>query len=146
MIVDLWIDPWGYWMDNARTFVVGKKPSERVSDIMELVQEAITEGEKCLKPGIPAREAYHAMMRCFEAADMGTYYPAHGGHGIGLTPHEAPLIIPGSEDVLEVGMVCTLEPGLYVPEEGGVRFEDNYVIRQDGPERISLFRRNLGLA
>ena len=58
----------------------------------------------------------------------------HAGHGIGHHGHEAPRIIPGSDDVFEVGDVITLEPGIYTEAlHGGIRLEDNYVVRAAWP-------------
>ena len=61
----------------------------------------------------------------------------HAGHGIGYRGHEAPRLIPGSDDVFEVGDVFTLEPGVYSTAlQGGIRIEDNYVVREHGLENL----------
>ena len=63
---------------------------------------------------------------------------SHGlGHGIGLELHEAPRVSPRGEDILEAGDVVTLEPGVYVEGRGGLRVEDDYVLRMEGPDRIT---------
>ena len=143
MILDLWIDPAGYWIDNARSFVVGNHPSPELNKIYDLVITALEAGERLLRPGTRGKDVYYEVKRVFTAAGYGEYFPLHAGHGLGLSPHEAPLLIPGSDDVLEEGMVCTLEPGLYVPGIGGVRCEDNYVVRSAGPERLTMFPRKM---
>ena len=143
VILDLWIEPFGYWADNARSFVVGGKPSREQRRLHELVIEAMETAESRLVPGTRTADVYDSVCESFERAGMLEYFPLHAGHGIGLSPHEAPLFIPGSHDTLEAGMVCTLEPGLYVPEVGGVRCEDNYYITAEGPKRLTDFDRRM---
>ncbi len=141
MILDLWIDPFGYWADNARTFVVGGESTRDRAMLYDLSIEAISAGERALFPGVKASEVYEAMMHSFESHGMGKYNISHGGHGIGLSPHEAPLIIPANDKKLEAGMVCTLEPGLYIAGIGAARCEDSYLITTHGPERLCTFPR-----
>ena len=143
MIVDLWIEPDGYWADSARSFVVGNKPNKEQNRIYDLVIKAIEHGAKYLKPGVKSRDVYYEVRKVFENVGLSEYFPLHAGHGLGLSPHESPLLIPGSEDTLEAGMVCTLEPGLYIPEIGGIRCEDIFVVRENGPERLSNFERKI---
>lgn len=143
MILDLWIDPYGYWVDSARTFMIGNKPSAEQERLYELAIKAIRQGEKYLKPGVKGKDVYYELRKVFEREGLAQYFPGHAGHGIGLSPHEAPLFIPGSSDTIEAGDVCALEPGLYVPGIGGVRCEDNYFITGEGPQRLTNFRRKI---
>jgi Xaa-Pro dipeptidase len=143
MILDLWIDPYGYWVDNARTFIVGDRPSKDQERLYDLAIAALSAGEGILKPGVRGKDVYHELRRVFEDQGMERYFQGHAGHGLGLSPHEAPLFIPASEDVVETGDVCTLEPGLYVPGIGGVRCEDNYLVTPGGPERLTDFERKI---
>ena len=143
MILDLWIDPYGYWMDNARTFAVGQRPSRDQERLYDLAIAAIRHGEKCLKPGVKGGEIYHEVRGVFEKEGLEAHFPGHAGHGVGLSPHEAPLFIPASNDPVEEGDVVTLEPGLYVPGIGGVRCEDNYLITGGGPQLLSSFERKI---
>jgi Xaa-Pro dipeptidase len=143
MILDLWLDPYGYWVDNARTFIVGPRPSRDQERLYDLAIAAIKHMEQRLKPGPRGKDIYHEVRGVFEREGLAAYFPGHAGHGLGLSPHEAPLFIPGAEDPLEEGDVIALEPGLYVPGIGGVRCEDNYLVTRDGLERLSDFERKI---
>jgi len=102
---------------------------------------AVAEG---LRPGVPCRELQQRACAFFEARGHPTIgsdpttqvgYVHSLGHGVGLEVHELPRLadFPGNSDVLEPGMVFTLEPGLYYPEEGiGVRLEDTWALDQEG--------------
>lgn len=142
-IFDLWTTTTGYWADTCRTFVVGGSPTAEHTRLHEAVLSAIDAGEQLLRPGTSARDVYQAMAEAFEARGLGDRFPHHGGHGIGLYAHEAPFFIPASEEVLEEGMVCTLEPGVYLPGIGGVRSEDNYLITATGFENLTPYPRGL---
>lgn len=144
MILDLWLDPFGYWSDSARTYAVGGKARRELRELYDLSIEAQAAGERALRPGAPAVEAYQAMRRSFDSHGMAGHFTTHGGHGVGLSPHEAPLLIPASSERLEAGMVVTLEPGLYVTGLGGARCEDNYLITSAGCERITRYERRIG--
>jgi len=143
MILDLWLDPYGYWVDNARTFIVGPGPTADQERLYDLAIEAQLHGASCLRPGVKGREIYAEMRRVFESRGMAEYFPGHAGHGLGLSPHEAPLFIPVSDEPVEEGDVVALEPGLYVPGIGGVRCEDNFLVTRDGPERLTDFERKI---
>jgi Xaa-Pro aminopeptidase len=95
--------------------------------------------ETLIRPGVRARDVYAAVK---ERLDESFWH--HVGHGIGFRGHEAPRIIPGSDDVFEEGDVIAIEPGMYSSEmHGGIRLEDNYVVRKDGPENLFAYPRGL---
>lgn len=142
-IFDLWTTTHGYWADTCRTFVVGGQPTAEQTRMHDVVLRAIDSGEALLKPGVPARDVYQAMYDAINAEGYGNYFPHHGGHGIGLYAHEPPFFIPASDEILEEGMTCTLEPGVYIPKIGGVRSEDNYLITATGFENLTPYPRGL---
>jgi Xaa-Pro aminopeptidase len=138
-ILDLWMTWKGYWTDTCRTFVIGGKPTPSQKQTLELLKEAMAAGEEKLRPGVKSSEVYSAVFNVISAAGLGTRFPHHAGHGIGLDDQEPPFFIPASNDVLAEGMTCTLEPGVYVPGVGGFRIEHNYLITGNKPERLTSY-------
>ncbi|HVW84798.1 MAG TPA: M24 family metallopeptidase [Bryobacteraceae bacterium] len=143
-ILDLFPAPHVYFGDTCRTFAASI-PTDLQEEAWEIVTGAVRIGEEAVKPGVRARDVYAAIKRhldSFPIAENSFWH--HGGHGIGLHGHEAPRIIPGSDDVFEVGDVITLEPGIYTKAlRGGIRLEDNYVVREHGLEKIFHFPTDL---
>ena len=129
----------GYSSDLCRTFAVGRSPSAAQRQAHQRVMEVLAMIEQQLQPGVSCRDLYTM------AAEMlqnyrGWRFPHHLGHGIGITAHQAPRLNPEFNDVLKEGDVFTLEPGLYGLElRGGVRLEQNYLVRAGGVERLSSF-------
>lgn len=138
-IFDLFPTYQGYWADTCRTFIVGGAPTAEQRRIYALLRRALEAGEGMLRPGVKANRVYRAVYEAIAAEGLGDFFPHHAGHGIGLEAPEAPFLIPGSDEVLEEGMVVTLEPGVYIPDFGGMRLEDNYLITGKGREKLSFF-------
>ncbi len=129
------LDP--YRADTTRTFCVGT-PTDLQMHAWQLVMEAVRMGEALARPGILASAVYNSVKLFLDshAATEKSFWH-HVGHGMGNRGHEAPRIIPGSADIFEVGDVFTLEPGVYTRAlQGGIRLEDNYHMRSDGPEDL----------
>lgn len=127
-----------YTGDTCRTFCVGT-PTDAQFRAFETVRYAIRLAEQSIRPGVAARAVYGAVKHYLDerAWTLKSFFH-HVGHGIGHHGHEAPRIIPGSDDVFEVGDVFTIEPGVYVPSlGGGLRLEDNYVLGEGG--LVNLF-------
>ncbi len=142
IIVDLSTIRYGYWSDSCATYVAGV-PDERQRAIHRVASEALALGAGLLRPGAVAGEI-DRRVRAFIADAGYPDYPHHTGHGVGVTGHEAPRLIPGSTAVLEAGMVILLEPGIYFPGETGVRVEDAYLIVEDGAQRLTTHDKSLG--
>jgi Xaa-Pro aminopeptidase len=132
----------GYCSDCTRTFAVGEV-SERLTGLHALCLEAQFVGLEAVAPGAHGREVDALSRKPVEAADLGWAY-GHGlGHGVGLQIHEGPVLRPESDDVLEAGNVVTVEPGIYLPGDCGVRIEDLVLVTGDGRERLTQFTKEL---
>lgn len=121
-----------YCSDQTRTFWVGDKPSARFLDVLETVREAQRRAIACLRPGVTGREAHQAAMDYFASRGKADAFTHSLGHGVGLETHEEPRLSPRSQTVLQPGMIVTVEPGLYYPGWGGVRWEYMTAITEDG--------------
>jgi Xaa-Pro aminopeptidase len=139
-ILDIFPAPHLYSGDVCRTFAVSA-PTDVQSRAWELVRRAVRVGETAVKPGVRARDVYALIKELLDADPVGEKsFWHHAGHGIGHRGHEAPRIIPGTDDIFEVGDVITLEPGVYsLALQGGIRLEDNYLVREHGLENLFDF-------
>lgn len=142
VIVDLSPIVDGYWSDSCATYVAGGTPTDQQRELHAVASEVLALGVSMLHPGTIAGDIDEAMRQAVRTAGF-PGYPHHTGHGVGVTGHEAPRIIPGSEDVLEAGMVVMLEPGIYLPGRTGVRLEDGFLITEDGPEQLTGHNKEL---
>ncbi|EPR44226.1 peptidase M24 [Desulfovibrio sp. X2] len=121
-----------YCSDQTRTFWVGDTPSDRFRHVVDMVREAQDAALKIIRPGLLVRDAYLAARAVFERYGQERFFTHALGHGIGLQTHEPPSLAPTASDILQPGMVVTVEPGLYYPEWGGVRWEYMVCVTQDG--------------
>ena len=136
IVMDLGCVVEGYHSDMTRTICLGQ-PDARFREVYELVLSAQLAAEEAIRPGMTGREADAIARKVIEEAGYGEQF-GHGlGHGVGLAIHEKPTLGKLSEDVLEPGMVFTVEPGVYIPGWGGVRIEDMVVLREDGVEVLT---------
>lgn len=137
MILDYSVVLSGYRSDFTNTLVVGRDPTPPQQRLMDQAKEAMAKGESRLRAGAECRDVFGAMLAVFEAAGVAEFFPHHGGHGLGLSHPENPYIVRHATETLLAGDVVTLEPGLYVPNVGGVRIENNYLVTDAGFERLS---------
>jgi Xaa-Pro aminopeptidase len=133
----------GYRGDFTNTFAVGRPPTSGQRELFKACLEALEAGEAELRPGTTGRDVDRAVRGSFAARGLENAFPSHSGHGLGLSHPEPPFFVPESTDVLAVGDVVALEPGLYVPGVGGMRFERNYLITPDGAECLTHHRLSL---
>jgi Xaa-Pro aminopeptidase len=124
----------GYCSDQTRTFWVGDAPSDRFRSTLDMVREAQDAALAALRPGLSYRDAYLLAKNAFAAHGVDAAFTHSLGHGIGLETHEAPSLSPYAEGRLSPGMVVTVEPGLYDPAWGGVRWEYMVLVTEDGCE------------
>lgn len=133
----------GYCSDCTRTVAVGE-PGERAREVYAIVAAAQLAGLDAVAPGVTGPAADAAARAVIDDAGFGERF-GHGlGHGVGIDIHEAPrLSRTASEDPLVAGNVVTVEPGIYLPGELGVRIEDLVVVRDGGAEILSHFTKEL---
>jgi Xaa-Pro aminopeptidase len=121
----------GYHSDETVTVAVGEVPS-RLREIFDTVLHAHDLAIAQVRPGVALKDIDSVARRHIAGRGYGDYF-GHGlGHGVGLEVHEYPTVSPRSEAVAEAGMVITIEPGIYIPELGGVRIEDMVQVTTDG--------------
>jgi Xaa-Pro aminopeptidase len=125
----------GYWGDNAATHFTGEPPDELLK-IYRTVRDALRRGVEAVRPGVRAADLDGMLRAAIQDAGY-PVYPHHSGHGIGTSYHEEPRIVPYNTLTLQPGMVVALEPGIYVPDTGGVRLEDVVLVTGDGCELLT---------
>ena len=133
----IWED---YYGDLTRNVALGEIDPE-LQKIHTIVEEANAAGREACKPGVPAQEVDRAARGVIERAGYGPYFLHRTGHGLGLEVHEPPYMMEGNEQLLEPGMVFTVEPGIYLPGRGGARVEDVVLITETGAETLTSLPR-----
>lgn len=132
----------GYHSDMTRTVCLGQ-PTEKMKEVYNTVYEAQMAGLRVLKDGITGVDADKAARDIIEKAGYGKNF-GHGlGHGVGVEIHESPRLSPKAPHTLKTGHVVTVEPGIYLPGEFGVRIEDMAVITDDGSINLTSCPKNL---
>ncbi|MCS7238750.1 MAG: Xaa-Pro peptidase family protein [Thermoguttaceae bacterium] len=126
----------GYCSDLTRVLLPKKLPA-KIRKIYETVLAAQQAAIEVIRPGVPASEVDKAARTVIAAARLGKYFNHGLGHGVGLQVHERPRLSPTSQDILQPGMVVTVEPGVYLPDFGGVRIEDDVLVTRDGHEVLT---------
>ena len=136
VVVDFGVFRDGYCSDMTRTLLFGNVPPRR-QHIFDLVQEAISLGVGAVRPGAIAGDVEFAHRAPYFREGLNDYELKGLGHGIGVEIHECPRIVIDNPTVLQPGMVFTIEPGLYFPEDCGVRIEDDVLVTPTGVEDLS---------
>ena len=126
----------GYHSDMTRTVAVGEVTEEQKT-VYETVLKAQKNALSVLKKGLPCSEADKAARDIIDNAGYGDYFGHSTGHGVGVEIHENPTLAPKSTDILEIGDVVTVEPGIYLPGKFGVRIEDMALITENGYENLT---------
>ncbi|KUO58912.1 MAG: Xaa-Pro dipeptidase [Gracilibacter sp. BRH_c7a] len=126
----------GYCSDLTRTVFLGQ-PDSKQREIYNIVLEAQQAGIEALKPGITGQEADAVARQVMTKAGYGEYF-GHGlGHALGIEVHETPRLNTRETQILQPGMVITVEPGIYIPGWGGVRIEDVILVNDNGVEVLT---------
>lgn len=142
ILIDIGVKCGHYHSDMTRT-VFMKTPSPIMEEIYHLVQQAQAAALKLCKPGTAISDLDHAARKVITEAGYGKHFSHSLGHGVGLEIHELPVIRASSTGTLTPGMVITIEPGIYLPDIGGVRIEDTVVITDQGHENLTARSKKL---
>ncbi|MFC7166329.1 M24 family metallopeptidase [Halospeciosus flavus] len=126
-----------YPSDQTRTVVFDGDPPAEFETVHETVREAQNAAVSIVEPGVEAQEVDAVARSVIEDAGYGEQFVHRTGHGVGLEVHESPYIVDGNDRELEPGMVFSVEPGIYLDGEFGVRIEDLVVVTEDGHERLN---------
>ena len=153
LLIDFGADT-GYKSDLTRTIrspfstaPTRRNKHERVGYNLEEVHGVVLGAQMAaldlIRSGVKARDVDAAARKVIHKAGYGEYFTHGLGHGLGLEVHEFPRIRANSDDTLEAGMVITIEPGIYIPEWGGVRIEDDVLVTKDGCTLLTSLPRDL---
>ncbi|WP_255171622.1 M24 family metallopeptidase [Natrononativus amylolyticus] len=123
--------------DQTRTIVLEGEPPTEYEPVHDVVERAQAAAVDTVEPGVTAAAVDRAARDVIEDAGYGDAFVHRTGHGVGLEVHEPPYIVAGNDRVLEPGMVFSVEPGIYLEGQFGVRIEDLVVVTEDGPERLN---------
>lgn len=126
----------GYMADMTRTVVFGP-PTDRQAEIHRAVREALAAGLAAIRPGVPASAVDAACRQALAEAGFDAGFGHPSGHGVGLELHETPLLAAETAEPLEPGMILTVEPGVYLPGEGGCRIEELAIVTEEGVEVLT---------
>lgn len=138
--------PSGYHSDCTRTYVVGGDVAAAPAEFREayaVLENAQATGRAAARPGVSAQEIDRVTRQVIEDADWGEFFTHRTGHGIGLSTHEEPFIMEGNKLTLAASMAFSIEPGIYVPGQWGMRLEDVVVTTADGYESLNQAPREL---
>lgn len=136
LLIDMGACVDGYMSDMTRVAHLGK-PSARARSLYQAVLEAQLAAIAAIRPGVPCREVDSAARRSLKRRGLDRYFTHSTGHGLGLEIHEGPRLGAKIDVALEPGMVVTVEPGVYLPEFGGIRIEDTVLVTDNGVEVLT---------
>ncbi|GEK11282.1 M24 family metallopeptidase [Pseudoalteromonas peptidolytica] len=135
----------GYRSDMTRSYVLGESNQQQQS-MFEIVQAAQHAALELIKPGVNCSELNTASHQVLSNSPFAQYAGEGLGHGVGLFLHEQPFIKPGVDHQLEVGNIITIEPGIYIPNYGGIRLEEDVLVTESGSKCLTHAPQNFQLA
>ncbi len=142
LVIDWGASKHGYLSDMTRTFGVGELNAEQIK-IHETVQQANAAAHAIAKPGVTCGAVDKAARDVIEQAGYGQYFTHRTGHGLGMEGHEDPYMRADNSMLLETGMTFTIEPGIYIPDQDGVRIEDDVLVTTDGLHSFTDMERGI---
>jgi Xaa-Pro aminopeptidase len=145
IVIDIGAHLDNYASDITRMVFVGE-PTERYLEVHRTVEAAVQAALAASKPGATCHDVDAAARSTIEEAGFGEYFVHRTGHGLGISTHEPPWIMRGEDVELQVGMVHSIEPGIYLPGELGVRLEEIVHVTADGCQPFSRLPRDLHVA
>ncbi len=132
----------GYVSDITRTFAINRI-DPKLKEIYEIVKEAQLIGVNAIKPGVKLKDVDKVVRDYITNKGYGEYFGHGTGHGIGIDIHEEPYVRWNIDEELVPGMVITIEPGIYLPNIGGVRIEDDVLVTENGHKILTNYDKNL---
>lgn len=142
LVIDIGCRKDGFCSDMTRTIHLGE-PDEEFSRVYEIVRAANLNAIAAVRPGVTFKSIDAAARRTIEQAGYGEYFIHRTGHSIGREVHEAGDVSSNNHQELEVGMIFSIEPGIYLPGRFGVRIEDLVVVTKDGAEVLNFADKKL---
>jgi Xaa-Pro aminopeptidase len=141
IVIDMGVASNGYRGDLTRTIWLGE-PSAKLQEVYNAVRRAQAAVLDVIKPSVSVREVDQLARDEISKAGFENYIVHAVGHGLGLRVHEAPSVSINSDEILRTGHVVTVEPGVYIPDWGGVRIEDVVVVTDDGNRNFTAARKH----
>jgi len=142
VLIDWGANAGGYYSDITRTFALGDIHPE-LEKVAEFVRKANAAGRAAVKAGVKTSSVDKAARKVIEEAGYGEFFIHRTGHGLGRETHEEPYISQYNHTELVPGMTFTIEPGIYLPNRGGVRIEDDVMVTEDGCTTLTHLPREL---
>ncbi|MDQ7793139.1 MAG: M24 family metallopeptidase [bacterium] len=142
LVIDIGCRLEGYASDITRVAFLGE-PSPEYREIHDVVEAAVQAGMAAVGPGAACAAVDRAARGVIERAGYGEYFTHRTGHGIGVSVHEPPYLTGSNDQLLETGMVFSVEPGIYLPGRFGVRLEEIVAVTADGCRRLSRLPRDI---
>lgn len=142
VLFDLWAPLDNYWCDMTRT-VFYKSCSDEHRKLYEIVKNAQQTAIDFVRPGVKMSDVDAAARKVITDAGYGEFFLTRTGHGVGMTVHEPPEASPSNDMIAEPGMCFSIEPGIYLKNDIGIRIEDLVIVTEDGCEVLTKYPKDL---
>jgi len=129
VVIDMGVSYKEYASDMTRTISIGS-PDQKHKQVYDVVLKALELGNEAMRPGTTAHEVDRVVRDYIKAEGFGEYFVHATGHGVDKDVHSTPVLRPNDETIIEEGMIITIEPGIYIPNELGCRIEDTILINK----------------